>query len=123
MTTARERTFSIASSALAIFMFWASLYMYVPILPTHARSLGAGEGQIGLILASYGLTQLLFRLPLGLLSDRLRRKKLFALIGALLVGASGLVMLGTRIPAAIVIVFLLSLVVRSRWWERKRKIP
>lgn len=37
------------------------------------------------------------------------------------VGASGLVMLGTRIPAAIIIVFLLSLVVRSRWWERKWK--
>lgn len=39
------------------------------------------------------------------------------------VGASGLVMLGTRIPAAIVIVFLLSLVVRSRWWERRWKTP
>jgi hypothetical protein len=33
----------------------------------------------------------------------------------MVVGASGLVMLGTRIPAAIIIVFLLSLLLRSGW--------
>jgi predicted MFS family arabinose efflux permease len=87
--TNRDRLFSIVSAAIAIFLYWASLYVYVPILPTHARSLGATEAQIGAILASYGLTQLFFRLPLGLLSDRLQRKKVFALIGTLLIAASG----------------------------------
>jgi MFS family permease len=71
----KERIFSIASSAFAIFLYWTSLYMYVPILPTHARSVGASEAQIGSILAAYGLTQLLLRLPLGLLADRWGRKK------------------------------------------------
>ncbi len=97
----RERTFSIASSAFAIFLFWASLYMYVPILPTHARATGATEDQIGLILGSYGLTQLLLRLPLGLLSDKLRRKKLFALIGTILVGLSGLGLALSKTPTAL----------------------
>lgn len=115
LTTARERTFSIASSAFAIFLFWASLYMYVPILPTHARSLGAGEGQIGLILASYGLTQLLFRLPLGLLSDHLRRKKLFALIGTLLVGASGLGLALSKTPTALFVFRALSGCAATAW--------
>ena len=41
MTANQDRTRSIASSAFAIFMYWASLYMYVPILPTHARAIGA----------------------------------------------------------------------------------
>ena len=92
---------TIASSAFAIFLFWASLYTYVPTLPTYARSLGATEMQIGWILSSYGLTQLLFRLPLGLLSDRLRRKKVFALLGTLLVAASGLGLAVARSPGAL----------------------
>jgi len=97
----RERTLSIASSAFAIFLFWASLYMYVPILPTHSRAVGATEDQIGLILGSYGLTQLLFRLPLGLISDRLRRKKIFALLGTVLVGLSGLGLALSKTPTAL----------------------
>jgi MFS family permease len=101
VTANRERTLSIASSAFAIFLFWASLYMYVPILPTHARASGAGEDQIGMILASYGLTQLFLRIPTGWLSDRLRRKKVFALIGTLLVAASGLGLALSRTPAAL----------------------
>jgi MFS family permease len=101
VTSKRARTFSIASSAFAILLFWASLYLYVPILPTHARDLGATDDQIGLILSSYGLTQLILRLPLGLLSDKLRRKKVFALIGTLLVGASGLGLALSRTPMAL----------------------
>jgi predicted MFS family arabinose efflux permease len=111
----RDRVFSIASSAFAIFLFWASLYMYVPILPTHARSLGASEGQIGLILASYGLTQLFLRLPLGLLSDRLRRKKVFALIGTLLVGASGLGLALSRTPTALFVFRAVSGCAATAW--------
>lgn len=92
---------SIASAAVAIFLFWASLYMYVPILPTHARALGATDDQIGLILGSYGMTQLFLRLPLGLLSDRLGRKKAFALLGTLLVGVSGLGLALAKTPLAL----------------------
>ena len=101
MTRNRDRTISIASAAFAIFLFWASLYMYVPILPTHARALGAAEDQIGLILGSYGMTQLFLRLPLGLLSDRLGRKKVFALLGTVLVGVSGLGLALAKTPMAL----------------------
>jgi MFS family permease len=98
LTSKQNRTLSIVSAVLAIFFFWASLYTYVPILPTHALASGANDAQLGMILASYGLTQLLFRLPLGLLSDRLRRKKVFALIGALIVTASALGLAYARSP-------------------------
>jgi MFS family permease len=101
LTRNRDRTVSIASAAFAIFLFWASLYMYVPILPTHARALGAAEDQIGLILGSYGMTQLFLRLPLGLLSDRLGRKKVFALLGTALVGVSGLGLALAKTPMAL----------------------
>ncbi|MBN1641677.1 MAG: MFS transporter [Anaerolineae bacterium] len=115
MTTNGERTRSIASSAIAIFLFWASLYMYVPIMPTHARASGATEDQIGLILGSYGLTQLFLRLPLGLLSDRLRRKRVFALIGTVLVGLSGLGLALSRTPTALFLFRALSGGAATAW--------
>lgn len=115
MTTNRERTLSIASAAVAILLFWASLYMYVPILPTHARSLGATEAQIGLILGSYGLTQVLLRLPLGLISDRLHRKKVFALIGTTLVGASGLGLALSKTPGQLFLFRALSGGAATAW--------
>lgn len=40
----------------------------------------------------------------------------------MVVGASGLVMLGTRIPAALIVVFVLSLLLRSGWWYGKRAV-
>jgi MFS family permease len=98
LTPKKTQTLSIVSAVLAIVFFWTSLYTYVPILPTHALASGATDAQLGLILASYGLTQLIFRLPLGLLSDRLRRKKVFALLGALLVTASAVGLAFARGP-------------------------
>jgi predicted MFS family arabinose efflux permease len=115
LPTNRDHTLSIASSAVAILMFWSSLYVYVPILPTHARASGASEAQIGLILASYGLTQLLFRLPLGLFSDRLQRKKIFALLGTLLVTASGLGLAFARTPTALFLYRALSGGAATAW--------
>jgi predicted MFS family arabinose efflux permease len=115
LTTNRDRTLSIISSAIAILLFWASMYVYVPILPTHARALGASETQIGLILASYGLTQLIFRLPLGLFSDRLQRKKVFAILGTLLVTASGIGLAYSRTPTALFLFRALSGGAATAW--------
>lgn len=62
-------------------LFWASMYTYSPILAAYVKSLGAGNGLAGLILGSYGFTQMLLRIPLGIASDRLRRRKLFIIFG------------------------------------------
>jgi len=40
----------------------------------------------------------------------------------MVIGANGLVLLGARIPAAILIVFLLSLLLRSRWWPGAKEV-
>lgn len=62
-------------------LFWASMYTYSPILAAYVKSLGAGNGLAGLILGSYGFTQMVLRIPLGIASDRLRRRKLFVTFG------------------------------------------
>ncbi|MEC7880995.1 MAG: MFS transporter [Chloroflexota bacterium] len=63
--------------------WWFSLYIYVPILPIFSKDLGANLGFVGLIVASYSIGQILFRMPIGYLSDRLKSRKLFSVLAAL----------------------------------------
>ncbi|MCY3782201.1 MAG: MFS transporter [Chloroflexi bacterium] len=79
-----HRALAIAAHVL----FWMSLYVYVPVLPTYARDLGASLGMVGLIVGAYGLTQLLLRIPIGVWSDRVALRKPF-LIGGMLANAAG----------------------------------
>lgn len=62
-------------------MLWFSLYAYVAELSTYASTLGATYRMIGLISGSYGLTQLLLRISLGVFSDMLGKRKIFIILG------------------------------------------
>lgn len=57
------------------------MYIYVPILTPFLEYRGLGLQAIGLVLGSYGFVQLVCRFPLGIWSDRLRRRKPFILLG------------------------------------------
>lgn len=72
-------------------MFWFSLYAYIPELSTYASSLGASYRMIGIITASYGLTQLLLRIPLGVVSDLIGKRKIFVILGLVISVISSLV--------------------------------
>lgn len=67
--------------AAATLLYWATMYIYVPILTPFLEDRGLPLGTIGLIVGSYGLTQVLIRFPLGLYSDRLSRRKPFLFLG------------------------------------------
>ncbi|WP_217594612.1 MFS transporter [Cohnella sp. GbtcB17] len=67
--------------AAATLLYWATMYIYVPILTPFLEDRGLPLGTIGLIVGSYGLTQVLIRFPLGLYSDRLSRRKPFLFVG------------------------------------------
>ncbi|QZY55638.1 MFS transporter [Crassaminicella profunda] len=70
--------------AIVTMLYWFSLYTYVPTLPSYAASLGASYKAIGLIVGSYGLSQMIVRIPLGILSDHLNKRKIFIPLGLLL---------------------------------------
>ncbi len=54
---------------------------YLPILGPYAVSLGAPMTMVGVLIGSYGLSQLLLRVPIGALSDRMGRRKPFVVAG------------------------------------------
>ncbi|MFW5981684.1 MAG: MFS transporter [Halanaerobiaceae bacterium] len=69
--------------------YWFSMYAYIPTFSPYIETLGASHRLIGLILGSYGFTQMLIRIPLGIYSDRINKRKVFVIIGIMLSIVSG----------------------------------
>jgi len=61
-------------------MFWSSLASLLPGLPLYIQSLGGTDQQIGLTMGTFAIGLLIFRPPLGQLTDHYSRK-LVVLIG------------------------------------------
>lgn len=79
--------------AVSTLFYWAALYIYVPVLPVYARSFGASLTLVGLVVSAYGFGQLVLRIPIGLASDRLGRRKPFCVAGYLIGSLAGLTLL------------------------------
>lgn len=73
----------------AIFVLRMSgIFMALPILPVYAMSLqGSCEYLIGISIGIYGITQIIFQLPFGFLSDKIGRKPV--IIIGLIISAIG----------------------------------
>ncbi len=67
-------------SALTL-AFWMPGYFYVQILPGYVQHLGGALAMVGVVGGAYGLTQALLRIPAGIGSDRLSRRKPFIAVG------------------------------------------
>ena len=50
-------------------LFWFSLYAYIPIFPGYIENSGASHRMVGLIIGSYGFSQMLIRIPLGIVDN------------------------------------------------------
>ena len=74
----RRRVFS-----LVTILFWFSLYAYIPQMGSYANEMGASYKLIGFITSAYGFSQTILRIPLGILSDKIRNRKVFILFGIL----------------------------------------
>lgn len=63
------------------FLLWFPHFIYVPILSPYMESIGGKYTFIGIVLSSYGLMQLLCRLPIGIFSDLSKLRKPFIIFG------------------------------------------
>ena len=88
---------------LVTMIFWFTLYIYVPILPNYVTYHGGSLKMVGLVVGSYGLVQMLLRIPLGIWSDRIGKRQLFITLGVFLALASSFVMgVFPTVPAMLV---------------------
>ena len=79
-----RRKLKIILILVVVFLFWVSLYSYIPTLPVYVETKIENLSIVGFILATYGIWQMIIRLPLGIASDRIGRRKPFIIVGLLL---------------------------------------
>jgi MFS family permease len=82
----RARHVAIGFTLAAAFLYWISLYLYVPTLPTYVQTKTENLALVGTVLSMYGLWQAIIRLPLGIAADWLGRRKPFIIAGLALAG-------------------------------------
>ena len=96
-------------------LFWFAIYAYVPQMPGYAREMGASYRMIGLIAGSYGITQTLLRIPLGIGSDILGKRKIFIVIGSVSAMISALIVFLVPNPAVLLAARFLAGVSAATW--------
>ena len=87
------------------FILYLGPYMRLPLVPLFASDLGATTVQVGMINAGFMVAAALLSLPLGLVSDRLGRKRLI-LSGMAISGLTSLFLLLVRTPLQVGAVYL-----------------
>jgi MFS family permease len=96
-------------------LFWGSIYIYMPILAPYTKMVSGSLQSVGLVMGAYGFSQFLFRIPLGVWSDRLRRRKPFILLGFLFEGMASLGLIFSRNTAALFLSFFTAGMAASMW--------
>lgn len=83
-------------------LFWFSLYTYSPIFTVYIKEFSTTQ-MAGTIIASYGFVQMCLRIPVGILSDKIKNRKIFITIGLVASGVSalGLALFKAPVPALI----------------------
>jgi MFS family permease len=94
--------------------FWFSFYAYSPVFTEYVRGFSTSQ-MAGTIIASYGFMQMLLRIPVGILSDRLKTRKLFITIGAALGGVAAIGLAFFPSPGMALLFRALSGVAVSTW--------
>jgi predicted MFS family arabinose efflux permease len=95
--------------------YWGGVYVYMPILSPYAKKIAGSLQAVGLVMGAYGLSQLILRVPLGLWSDRLRRRKPFIVLGFLFDGLACLGLLFSESTPALFLSVLSAGVASSMW--------
>jgi DHA1 family multidrug resistance protein-like MFS transporter len=89
------------------FVLYLGAYMRLPLVPLYASDLGATTVQVGMINAGFMVAAAILSLPLGLVSDRLGRKRLI-MAGMAISGLTSLSLLLVRTPFQVGAIYLFS---------------
>ncbi len=89
LQTDMQKQYRIPLFCILTLLYWFSMYTYVPILAAYVEMLGASHKMAGIIVGSYGFTQMILRIPVGVVSDRIHKRRLFINFGMVFTLLSG----------------------------------
>lgn len=96
-------------------LFWCAQYSYTQFINPELDRMGMSAAYMGLVSGAYGFTQMVLRLPLGILADRAGKQKPFVLIGCLLAALSSAGFLMFYTPAGFMVSRGLAGVASASW--------
>lgn len=73
-----------------VICFWFAQYVYIPYQTTYLILANISSNLVGTIIGAYGISQLVLRLPAGILADLSSNHKLFITLGSLFAGGASL---------------------------------
>ncbi|MGB8451774.1 MAG: MFS transporter [Anaerocolumna sp.] len=76
---------------IVVVLFWFAQYVYIPFQTTYLTARQVSEAYIGGILGAYGISQLVMRLPVGVLADSMGRHKVFIITGTIAASLASLI--------------------------------
>lgn len=68
---------------ISVVFFWFAQYVYIPFQTPYLTSIHVSSQFIGIVVGTYGISQMILRLPVGVLADSQNRHKQFIIIGCL----------------------------------------
>lgn len=100
---------------IAIVFFWASEYCHAPYFTPYLTGLQISATLVGVIISCYGFTQMLVRIPLGILTDATGAYKQIITVGLLSTTVSSLGLFLTTNLVGIFFFRILAGVAASTW--------
>ena len=100
---------------LVTFLFWFAQYVYNPYMTPYLLGLGISASFAGVIVGMYGSTQLICRLPLGVLADHRQKHRLFILLGVALCALAAGIRVLSQNPVVLLCANAISGVASSMW--------
>lgn len=85
-----QKSFQRKILLIIVIFFWFAQYVFMPFQTTYLYSSGITAAAVGIIVGIYGFAQLIFRMPIGLIADKIDIHKFFIIIGILSAGIASL---------------------------------
>ncbi len=100
---------------IMILFFWFTQFVYIPYHTPYLLSLGAASSFVGIIVGAYGFSQVLLRIPIGILADRRIGQKKLIFFGLLCAAAASAIRIIFPQPVAFLVANFLSGMTSATW--------
>lgn len=88
MKTAKKKSYLLLC---IVFFFWYAQYVYIPYQTPYLAAINLSTNFIGMVVSAYGISQLLLRLPVGLIANVKEKHKVFIVLGSFLAGFASVI--------------------------------